>query len=228
MSPPVYSLIFPADEYQDWGPSLEILQFVSENGKPYSETLSIDLKEGDPAYFRWFLASILYSKPIRETSATKTYKLFEHYGLADPKSIVKAGWDRLVKVLDEGGYTRYDFSTADRLHEICRNLIAHYDASLDLLHQRSSDSRDLERRLMELGKGIGPVTVSVFLRDMRRVWSKADPSPTPKVRVAMADLGISDLKEFARREGLDLVELETALHRYSKLYPRHPKRSDSS
>jgi endonuclease III len=200
-----------------WGPSVEILQFARENGKPYSEMLSISLGDGDPAYFKWFLASILYSKPIRETNATKTYRLFEHCGLADPRSIIKAGWDRLVEVLDEGGYTRYDFSTADRLLEICRNLIAHYNASLDLLHQRSSDSRDLERRLMELGKGVGPVTVSVFLRDMRRVWSKADPLPTPKVRVAMSALGISDLKEFAKREGLDLVELETALHRYSRL-----------
>lgn len=196
---------------------MDILQFVRENGKPYSEMLSINLGEGDPAYFRWFLASILYSKPIRETSATKTYRLFKQYGLANPRSIVKAGWDRLVEVLDEGGYTRYDFSTADRLLEICRNLIAHYNASLDFLHQ-SSDSRDLERRLMELGKGIGPVTVSVFLRDMRRVWSKADPSPTPKVKMTMSALGISDLKEFAKREGLDLVELETALHRYFRLF----------
>jgi len=194
------------------------LQFVRENGKPYSEMLSIDLREGDPAYFRWFLASILYSKPIRETTATKTYRLFERYGLADPKSIVKAGWDRLVKVLDEGGYTRYDFSTADKLLEICRNIITSYNASLDLLHKMSSGSRDLERRLMELGKGIGPVTVSVFLRDMRRVWSKADPLPTPKVRMAMSVLGISDLKEFATKEGLNLVELETALHRYFQLF----------
>jgi hypothetical protein len=44
--------------------------------------------------------------------------------------------------------------------------------------------------------------------------------------MAISALGISDLKEFARREGLDQVELETALHRYSKLYLQHPKRSD--
>lgn len=205
---------------------VDIHQFVEDNGKPYSETLQIDLREGDPAYFKWFLASILYSKPIRETSATKTYRLFEHYGLVDPNSIVKAGWDRLVEVLDEGGYTRYDFSTAERLLEICKNFIAHYGASLNLLHQRSSDDQDLERRLIKLGKGIGPVTVSVFLRDMRMVWPKADPSPTPKVKMAMSALGIGDLKEFARREGLDRVELETALHRYSQLYLRHPKRSN--
>lgn len=202
---------------------MDILQFFKEHGKPYSEMLSINLEKGDPASFTWFLASILYSKPIRESSATKTYRLFYQYGLTDPSAIVKAGWDKLVKVLDEGGYTRYDFSTADRLIEICGNLINRYDESLDLLHQRSSDSKDLERRLMELGKGIGPVTISVFLRDMRKVWSKADPSPTPKVKAAMENLGIANLKEFARRKGLNLIELETALHRYFQLYLRNPK-----
>jgi hypothetical protein len=34
-----------------------------------------------------------------------------------PKQILKTGWDDLVKILDEGGYTRYDFKTADRLLE---------------------------------------------------------------------------------------------------------------
>jgi hypothetical protein len=80
---------------------------------------------------------------------------------------------------------------------------------------------------MELGKGIGPVTVSIFLRDMRRVWSKADPSPTPKIKASMANLGIGDLKEFARKKGLNLIELETALHRYFQLYLRHPKSQTS-
>jgi endonuclease III len=206
---------------------LDVLQFLKENGKPYSEMLSINLEKGDPAYFKWFLASILYSKPIRELSATKTYRLFDQSGLINPRTIVKAGWDRLVKVLDEGGYTRYDFSTADRLLEICENLVKRYDASLDLLHQRSSNRKDLESRLMELGKGIGPVTVSIFLRDMRRVWSKADPSPTPKIKASMANLGIGDLKEFARKKGLNLIELETALHRYFQLYLRHPKSQTS-
>lgn len=198
---------------------MDIIKFVRENGRPYSEMLSIDLKS-DRDYFRWFLASILYSKPIREETATKTFKLFDQLGLNDPKTVVDAGWDKLVKVLDEGGYTRYDFSTADRLLAICGNLMTNYGGKLDLLHSQASDPRDLERRLMELGKGMGPVTVSIFLRDMRKVWSKADPPPTDKVRAAMSCLGISDLKEFSRKEGLDLAELDTALHRYHRMYLR--------
>ena len=185
-------------------------------GEPYSEMLSIDLREGDPAYFRWFLASLLYSKPIREESATKTYRLFLAEGLTSSADIIRAGWDQLVDVLDRGGYRRYDYSTADRLLEICGRLQRDYGGSLDRLYMESSGEEDLEGRLEALGKGIGPVTVSIFLRDMRRVWPKINPQPTDKIRKEMAILGIDDIKKYAEDRGIDPVRLETALHRRSR------------
>ena len=153
----------------------DIRQLVEACGEPYSKMISIDLGEGDPAYVKWFLASFLYSKPIREESATKTYKLFESEGMTTAHSIVNAGWDRLVAILDKGGYTRYDYSTADRLLEIFGNLQKNYGGSLDRLYQGSKAEKDLEMKLEGLGTGIGPVTISVFLRDMRRVWPRVDP-----------------------------------------------------
>jgi len=47
------------------------------------------------------------------------------------------------------------------------NLIANYEGNLSLLHDQASSSSDLEKRLKELGKGIGDVTVSIFLRELR-------------------------------------------------------------
>ncbi len=175
--------------------------------------LSIDLSRGDPANVKWFLAAFLYAKPIREESATKTYRLFEENGLTSADAIVRAGWDRLVAILDKGGYTRYDFSTADRLLEVFGNLQKDYGGSLSRLYRDSRDEEDLERRLKALGKGIGQVTISVFLRDMRRVWPKARPRPTTKIKEEMSSLGIQDLDEYAEKHGLDVVRLETALHR---------------
>ncbi|MBC7113397.1 MAG: hypothetical protein H5T34_05220 [Candidatus Methanomethyliales bacterium] len=195
----------------------DLLKFIKEHGQPYSEMLSIDLNKGDRSYFEWFMAAFLYSKPIREETATKTFKLFKRYGLTDPESLLKVGWDRIVDILDEGGYTRYDFSTADRILNICGNLMREYGGSLSKVHELASDSRDLENRLKKLGKGVGPVTVSIFLRDMRKVWRKADPPPTPRVAEAMRALNISDLEEFAKSLNVGRVELETALHRYSKI-----------
>ena len=194
----------------------EIEKLADELGEPYSDMLGIDLRKGDPAYFKWFLAAFLYAKPIREEVATKTYKIFESHGLTTPAAIERAGWDELVRLLGEGGYRRYDESTADRLLVIADHLQKEYDSKLSKLYEASKDSRDLERRLMELGKGIGPVTVEVFLRDMHKVWPKADPAPTPHIREAMKELGIDDLKRFARDKHIDKVRLETALHRYSR------------
>jgi len=95
-----------------------------------------------------------------------------------------------------------------------------YGGDLNRLHEVALDSRDLEVRIMALGKGIGPATTSIFLRDMRVIWLKADPKPTPLVRQAQKSLGIKDLKLYARRSGLNLVRLETALLRLAKDFLR--------
>jgi hypothetical protein len=205
---------------------MDVRELVRGYGEPYSRMLGIDLRKGDPAYVKWLLASILYAKPIREESATKTYRAFESRGLASARSIVDAGWDRLVAVLDEGGYTRYDFSTADRLLDIFGRLLREYGGSLQRLYEESGNNDDLERRIMGLGKGIGPVTVSVFLRDMQQVWPKAKPRPTSRILTAARSLGIKDIRTYAGKHGLGPVELETALHRYSRATGRHgPRRA---
>lgn len=195
---------------------MDVNKLIQEYGEPYSRTLGIDLKKGDPAYIKWFLASILYAKPIREESATKTYRTFEANGLTTAGAIADAGWDRLVEILDKGGYRRYDFSTADRLLDIFGRLQKEYGGSLRRLYEQSSDGKELELRLMSLGKGIGPVTVSVFLRDMQGVWPKAKPEPTPRVKKTASMLGIKDLRAYAKEHRLNAVELATALHRYSR------------
>ena len=200
---------------------MELEEFVRIYGKPYSEMLGIQLKPGkDEEVSKWFLASILYSKPIRESSATKTYFCFLKHGVTNARKILQTGWQGLVDILDEGGYTRYDFSTADKLLEVFGNLERLYDGSLNKLHEMAKDSKDLEEKLKALGKGIGNVTVSVFLREMRDVWRKANPEPSPLVKTAMKKLRIKDLKEFAEKKKLNLVWLETALLRYAKDFLR--------
>jgi hypothetical protein len=172
---------------------------------------------------KWFLASILYSKPIRENSATRTYQVFAKNRVTTARSIVNAGWDRLVRMLDEGGYTRYDFSTADKLLEVFNNLGSAYGGDLRRIYEQSKDEEELESRLKELGKGIGDTTISIFLRDMRHIWPKANPRPTPLVASALRQLHIQDLTQYARKHSVDVVRLETALVRYSKNFLKKRK-----
>lgn len=69
----------------------------------YAGELGIDLNTGE-GRFKWFLASILFAKRISSDIARKTYYEFEKSGIIDPESIIKAGWDRLVELLDSGGF----------------------------------------------------------------------------------------------------------------------------
>lgn len=95
---------------------------------------------------------------------------------------------------------------------------------MNKLYWEAKDNEDLERKIKALGKGIGDTTVSIFLREMRYAWKKANHKPSPLVKIAMKKLKIKDLKEIARKKKLDLVELETALLRYSKDFLRKGKK----
>ena len=215
-----------------------VKSLVESLGQKYSEALRIDLStENDKEVFKWFLASLLFGAPITESSVIKTYECFENHGVLTLKKIVDTGWDGLVKILDEGSYARYDFKTADKLLEVMHSLTEKYRGSLDEVHVEASDARDLEKRLKALGKGVGDVTVSIFLRELRGVWRKADPYPTPLVVEAAKQLGIvkkeatvedalKQLKVFwARNEfsGKSFVNFETALLRLGKDYLRKGK-----
>jgi endonuclease III len=210
-----------------------LIRLIENFGHRYPEILEIDLSEGkDEEVFKWFLASVLFGAPITETSVIKTYNCFKRYNVLSPRRIIETGWDGLVRILDEGSYTRYDFKTADKLLEVMQNLIKNYGGSLCRIHKEALDSRDLERKLEDLGKGIGDVTISIFLREMRDVWGKADPAPTSLVVLAAKNLGIvketgedalAQLKRFWLKnkvEGKSFANFETALLRLGKDFCR--------
>jgi endonuclease III len=175
----------------------------------YSEDLNIDLTK-PRGRFQWFLASILFGARISEKIATRTFLAFREAGIDTPEKILPAGWDNLVKILDSGGYARYDFSTATKLVNIMSALRDRYE-SLEELYDRSSNTEDLQNRLQEF-KGIGPVTAQIFLREMRGIWD-INPDVSDKA-LQMEDWLCIDLKEFS---GEKLSRVETAL---IKLYLR--------
>lgn len=210
---------------------------TSNFGQKYSEILGISLSSRDEEeIFKWFLASVLFGAPITEIAVIKTYKCFEKRKALAPQKILEIGWNGLVEILDEGSYTRYDFKTADKLLEVMDNLVTKYEGDLNLLHEQAADSSDLEKRLKELGKGIGDVTVGIFLRELRGIWEKANPKPTLLVVLAAKNLGITkeekpqellrELKKFwteNKVNGKNFVNFETALLRIGKDFCRKMK-----
>lgn len=127
--------------------------------------LGINLESGtEGERFKWFMACLLFGKPIQQGVAKRAYLEFAREGLVTPEALLAAGWDRIVRVLDRGHYVRFDFSTATKLLDISHALTTRYGSLTNLLNQ-STGQKDLARRLQEF-KGIGPVTTRIFLRDI--------------------------------------------------------------
>ena len=180
---------------------------VEQLGGGFAEALGIRLavaEEGE--VFKWFLASFLYGARISEAIAARTYQEFERRKLLTPQAIQDVGWDGLVQVLDAGGYVRYDFSTATKLLEVTADLLMHYAGKLSNVHAAADGPRDLERRLQKIGKGVGPVTANIFLRELRCIWAKAEPMPSDLVVSAAQHLGL--LRRNLRNRGRMLVALK--------------------
>lgn len=153
--------------------------------KTNAADLGIDLaSRKEEELFKWFLACLLFGKPIQTNIVERAYHELISAHLTSPDAILQAGWDELVRLLDEAHYVRYDFSTATKLLEISEELKRRYGNVTNLIAQ-SKSPRELSRRLQEF-KNVGPVTARIFLREARRYWQPAVPSQRARCKGAGA------------------------------------------
>jgi len=163
---------------------------VRHLGGRFASALGIDLKSGKrDELFKWFLAAVLFGAPISHAVAARAYGELAKAGASTPVAVLRRGWRGLVEILDRAGYVRYDEKTATKLLTLCQALVDGYAGDLRAVERKAADSTDLERQLMALAPGIGPVTVAIFLRELRGIWSKADPLPCGMGILAAHDLG---------------------------------------
>ena len=212
-----------------------IKKLINSIGGRFSRELGIDLSKGNSTeIFKWFLASKLFGARIGTNIAINTYKEFERCNVITPGKILQTGWDGLVSILDDGGYVRYDFSTATRLLGIMKNLKEHYGGDLNRLYKEAKDEKELEELLKGLGRGIGDVTVNIFLRELRTVWPKARPELSELVKLAARHLGLIKPKQDPLTtleqiwslhwvRGYDFRDFEAALVRLGKDYCKRLK-----
>jgi len=209
---------------------------LEQKGRLFSEELAIDVARQP---FRWLLASILFGRRISGAIAKRTYSAFARRHLLTPAAILRVGRDGLIPVMGEGGYARYDNMTSGFITAVCTKLVDEYGGKVETIHARARDSADLEARLRAF-MGVGPVTCSIFLRELRGVWAKADPPLTDIEMLAAKTLGLTraedpkqilrDLKALWNRErlpGFDFRHLVAALVRTGiELRARHGSRPE--
>lgn len=177
---------------------------ILANCEVYSRKFNLDL-EREP--FQWFLLSVLFGTRITQSIALRTFVMFRNEGVTTPESIIESGFDGLVSILDSGGYTRYDFRTAVKLEEMSRNILKAGD--LRSIYSSSKDQEELVSNLKGLAKGIGDVTVGIFLREMVGVWEKADPYPSTLV-LSAAEFAAVSIEDY-RKYGVTYAEFESFL-----------------
>ncbi len=82
--------------------------------------------------------------------------------------MLAAGWEELVRLLDEAHYVRYDFST--KLLHVCWTLKQRFDGLTRMIEQERNTS-ELSARLQEF-KHIGPVSAQIFTQEIGPIWHR--------------------------------------------------------
>ena len=135
-----------------------------------AEDLGIDVTRGEAELFKWFVASFLFGKRIQRDIAAEAYRvLVERNRLDTPHKLRDCGQRRLVQLLGQARYVRYDESTAARLLKLGNKLLTEYDGRLGRLRELGVTRDGVEKRLLAF-EGVGPKTVEIFLREAARVW----------------------------------------------------------
>lgn len=144
-----------------------------ERPKPihHASDFGLDVLSGDDDIFRWFLLSFLFGKPIQSTVAARTWQLFIDRRMDTPWAILDTSRRTLVRLLDEGKYTRYDEVTARSLQTCMEQLIRDYDGSLLLMLESSATEDEFSKRLQKL-YGVGPKTAEIFMRETEEYFAR--------------------------------------------------------
>jgi endonuclease III len=133
--------------------------------------LGLDVLSGDDDLFRWFLLAYLFGKPIQSSVALHTWHVLIDHQLDTPWAILKTNHRRLVHILDEGKYARYDESTARGLHTCMEQLIRDYEGSLIFMIESSENEEELSERLQKL-YGVGPKISEIFMRETEEFFAR--------------------------------------------------------
>jgi hypothetical protein len=213
------------------GDVVGLADLVLALGGRYSIEMGIDVDRNDEEVERWFLAATLFGHRISARTVVRTYAALSQARILAIADVAGSSWEALVERLDEGGYVRYDFSTATRLQALATAVNDRLGGRIAGLGRQIGDAAELEATLDAL-PGWGPTTVRVFLRELRGHWPAARPPVDRRALWAAGHLGLpvpsdapdpralAGLEAISAEAGLDVRDAETALIRLELAHAR--------
>jgi hypothetical protein len=211
------------------GPARLARTVVGVLGARFSAELDIDVDAGDAEVERWFLAATLFGTRISAAVAERAFAVLNQAGLIRIGQARHVPSEDLIELLDAGGYARYDFRTASRLQALSEIIDERYDGQAAEIGRRHPAYPALRTALIAL-PGWGPVTVQLFLRELRGVWPGAQPPLDPRAAFGACHLGLLSTEQapaalpqiarLAEAAGLDVRDLESGLVRLALAHRR--------
>jgi hypothetical protein len=211
------------------GPARLARSVVAVLGGRFSAELGIDVDGGDAEIERWFLAATLFGTRISAAIAERAFAVLNEAGLTRIGQARHVPSEELVELLDAGGYARYDFRTTSRLQALSEVIDERYDGQAAVIGRRHLAYPELRTALIAL-PGWGPVTVQLFLRELRGVWPGAQPPLDRRAAYGARHLGflgteqvpaaLPQIARLAAAAGLDIRDLESSLVRLALAHKR--------
>jgi endonuclease III len=126
--------------------------------------LGIDVTT-DQGLFDWFLASLLFGRPVPQETAASAFRKFKQDGWDSPERFIADDPHALWHELWEGDYHRMSSVMSEELRDVMRALITDYDGSVAGLVRTSRTREEVSQRL-ERFRGVGPKTAEIFMREV--------------------------------------------------------------
>jgi endonuclease III len=119
----------------------------------------------DQGLFDWFLASLLFGRPVPQKAAASAFRKFMEDGWDSPDHFTADDHHPLWHELWEGDYHRMSSVMSEELRDVMRALMADYDGSVARLVHTASTRAEIGQRLQRF-RGVGPKTAEIFLREL--------------------------------------------------------------
>ena len=157
-------------------------------GGRYSTELGINVDAGDAETERWFLAATLFGTRTSAAVAGRTFRVLSDAGLAGIGQTRHIPEEDLIAYLGRGGYGYYDTRAAALLRSL-GDVVGERYGQAAVIGQRFTTYPAL-RAALDVLPGWGPVTIQLFLRELRGVWPGAQPPLDQRAAFGARHLGL--------------------------------------
>lgn len=151
-------------------------RLLAEYGRTFAEEAGIRLRDTPMPLYQLLVLTVLSSTRISARIAVAASRELTEAGLRTPQAMARADWQRVVDVLDQARYVRYDESTATALGRGARFVESRWHGDLRGLRAEAGRDPGRIRALLQWHERIGPVGADIFCREAQGIWPELRPA----------------------------------------------------